>query len=53
MAIFRYKPSLLHPHEVDAPGRGEHRPFTRLFEMTDDTQFIAITHNKRTMGPRT
>jgi chromosome segregation protein len=52
MAIFRYRPSpFCVLDEVDAPldevniGR-----FTSLLrDMTDETQFIAITHNKRTM----
>jgi chromosome segregation protein len=52
MAIFRYKPSpFCILDEVDAPlDEANIDRFTRLLrEMTDDTQFIAITHNKRTM----
>ena len=52
MAIFRYKPSpFCILDEVDAPlDEANIDRFTRLVrEMTDETQFIAITHNKRTM----
>lgn len=52
MAIFRYKPSpFCILDEVDAPlDEANIDRFTRLLrEMTGDTQFIAITHNKRTM----
>jgi len=52
MAIFRYKPSpFCILDEVDAPlDEANIDRFTRLLrEMTEDTQFIAITHNKRTM----
>jgi chromosome segregation protein len=52
MAIFRYKPSpFCILDEVDAPlDEANIDRFTRLLrEMTDETQFIAITHNKRTM----
>lgn len=52
MAIFRYKPSpFCILDEVDAPlDDANIDRFTRLIrEMTEDTQFIAITHNKRTM----
>jgi len=52
MAIFRYKPSpFCILDEVDAPlDEANIDRFTRLLrEMTNETQFIAITHNKRTM----
>ncbi|MCA1610788.1 MAG: hypothetical protein LC780_08010 [Acidobacteria bacterium] len=52
MAIFRYKPSpFCILDEVDAPlDEANIDRFTKLLrDMTDDTQFIAITHNKRTM----
>ena len=52
MAIFRYRPSpFCILDEVDAPlDEANIDRFTNLLrEMTDDTQFIAITHNKRTM----
>ncbi len=52
MAIFRYKPSpFCILDEVDAPlDEANIDRFTRLLrEMTEETQFIAITHNKRTM----
>lgn len=52
MAIFRYHPSpFCILDEVDAPlDEANIDRFTNLLrEMTDDTQFIAITHNKRTM----
>ncbi len=52
MAIFRYKPSpFCILDEVDAPlDEANIDRFTRLLrDMTEDTQFIAITHNKRTM----
>ncbi len=52
MAIFRYKPSpFCILDEVDAPlDEANIDRFTNLLrDMTDDTQFIAITHNKRTM----
>ena len=52
MAIFRYKPSpFCILDEVDAPlDEANIDRFTRLLkDMTDETQFIAITHNKRTM----
>jgi chromosome segregation protein len=52
MAIFRYKPSpFCILDEVDAPlDEVNIDRFTRLLrDMTEDTQFIAITHNKRTM----
>jgi chromosome segregation protein len=52
MAIFRYKPSpFCILDEVDAPlDEANIDRFTRLLrEMTEDTQFIAITHNRRTM----
>ncbi len=52
MAIFRFKPSpFCILDEVDAPlDEANIDRFTRLLrEMTDETQFIAITHNKRTM----
>lgn len=52
MAIFRYKPSpFCILDEVDAPlDEANIDRFTRLLrEMTSETQFIAITHNKRTM----
>jgi chromosome segregation protein len=52
MAIFRYKPSpFCILDEVDAPlDEANIDRFTKLLrDMTEDTQFIAITHNKRTM----
>jgi chromosome segregation protein len=52
MAIFRYRPSpFCILDEVDAPlDEANIDRFTRLLrEMTEETQFIAITHNKRTM----
>ena len=52
MAIFRYKPSpFCFLDEVDAPlDEANIDRFTRLLrDMTEETQFIAITHNKRTM----
>jgi chromosome segregation protein len=52
MAIFRYKPSpFCILDEVDAPlDEANIDRFTHLLrEMTEETQFIAITHNKRTM----
>jgi len=52
IAIFRYKPSpFCILDEVDAPlDESNIDRFTRLLrDMTEDTQFIAITHNKRTM----
>ena len=52
MAIFRYKPSpFCILDEVDAPlDEANIDRFTRLLrDMTEETQFIAITHNKRTM----
>jgi chromosome segregation protein len=52
MAIFRFRPSpFCILDEVDAPlDEANIDRFTRLLrEMTDETQFIAITHNKRTM----
>ena len=52
MAIFRYRPSpFCILDEVDAPlDEANIDRFTRLLrEMTDETQFIAVTHNKRTM----
>jgi chromosome segregation protein len=52
MAIFRFKPSpFCILDEVDAPlDEANIDRFTRLLrEMTEETQFIAITHNKRTM----
>jgi chromosome segregation protein len=52
MAIFRYKPSpFCILDEVDAPlDEANIDRFTNLLrEMTEETQFIAITHNKRTM----
>jgi chromosome segregation protein len=52
MAIFRYKPSpFCILDEVDAPlDEANIDRFTRILrEMTEETQFIAITHNKRTM----
>ncbi len=52
MAIFRYRPSpFCILDEVDAAlDEANIDRFTRLLrEMTDETQFIAITHNKRTM----
>jgi chromosome segregation protein len=52
MAIFRYRPSpFCILDEVDAPlDEANIDRFTNLLrEMTDETQFIAITHNKRTM----
>ncbi len=52
MAIFRYRPSpFCMLDEVDAPlDEANIDRFTRLLrEMTDETQFIAVTHNKRTM----
>jgi chromosome segregation protein len=52
MAIFRYKPSpFCILDEVDAPlDEANIDRFTRLLrEMNEETQFIAITHNKRTM----
>ncbi|HEY3202962.1 MAG TPA: chromosome segregation protein SMC [Thermoanaerobaculia bacterium] len=52
MGIFRYKPSpFCILDEVDAPlDEANIDRFTRLLrDMTDETQFIAITHNKRTM----
>ncbi len=52
MAIFRYMPSpFCILDEVDAPlDEANIDRFTRLLrEMTEETQFIAITHNKRTM----
>ncbi len=52
IAIFRYKPSpFCILDEVDAPlDEANIDRFTRLLrDMTEDTQFIAITHNKRTM----
>jgi chromosome segregation protein len=52
MGIFRYKPSpFCILDEVDAPlDEANIDRFTRLVrEMSEDTQFIAITHNKRTM----
>jgi chromosome segregation protein len=52
MAIFRFRPSpFCILDEVDAPlDEANIDRFTNLLrEMTDDTQFIAITHNKRTM----
>jgi chromosome segregation protein len=52
MAIFRYKPSpFCILDEVDAPlDDANIDRFTRLIrDMVEDTQFIAITHNKRTM----
>jgi chromosome segregation protein len=52
MAIFRFRPSpFCILDEVDAPlDEANIDRFTSLLrEMTDDTQFIAITHNKRTM----
>jgi chromosome segregation protein len=52
MAIFRFKPSpFCILDEVDAPlDEANIDRFTRLLrDMTEDTQFIAITHNKRTM----
>jgi chromosome segregation protein len=52
MAIFRFKPSpFCILDEVDAPlDEANIDRFTRLLrDMTDETQFIAITHNKRTM----
>ncbi len=52
MAIFRYKPSpFCVLDEVDAAlDEANIDRFTRLLrDMTEDTQFIAITHNKRTM----
>ncbi|HEY3172257.1 MAG TPA: AAA family ATPase, partial [Thermoanaerobaculia bacterium] len=52
MAIFQYRPSpFCILDEVDAPlDEANIDRFTNLLrEMTDETQFIAITHNKRTM----
>jgi len=52
MGIFRYKPSpFCILDEVDAPlDEANIDRFTRLLrDMTEETQFIAITHNKRTM----
>jgi chromosome segregation protein len=52
MAIFRYKPSpFCILDEVDAPlDEANIDRFTKLLrDMTEETQFIAITHNKRTM----
>jgi chromosome segregation protein len=52
MAIFRFKPSpFCILDEVDAPlDEANIDRFTRLLrDMTEETQFIAITHNKRTM----
>ena len=52
IAIFRYKPSpFCILDEVDAPlDEANIDRFTKLLrDMTDETQFIAITHNKRTM----
>ncbi len=52
MAIFQYKPSpFCILDEVDAPlDEANIDRFTRLLrDMTEETQFIAITHNKRTM----
>ncbi len=52
IAIFRYKPSpFCILDEVDAPlDEANIDRFTRLLrDMTEETQFIAITHNKRTM----
>ena len=52
VAIFKYKPSpFCILDEVDAPlDEANIDRFTRLLrDMTEDTQFIAITHNKRTM----
>jgi len=52
IAIFRYKPSpFCILDEVDAPlDEANIDRFTRLLQdMTEETQFIAITHNKRTM----
>jgi chromosome segregation protein len=52
MAIFRYRPSpFCILDEVDAPlDEANIDRFTRLLrDMTDETQFIAVTHNKRTM----
>ncbi|MGH9399355.1 MAG: AAA family ATPase, partial [Thermoanaerobaculia bacterium] len=52
MAIFRYKPSpFCVLDEVDAAlDEANIDRFTRLLrEMTEETQFIAVTHNKRTM----
>ncbi len=52
MAIFRFKPSpFCILDEVDAPlDEANIDRFTKLLrDMTQDTQFIAITHNKRTM----
>jgi chromosome segregation protein len=52
MAIFRYKPSpFCILDEVDAPlDDANIDRFTRLIrDMAEETQFIAITHNKRTM----
>ncbi len=52
LAIFKYRPSpfcLL--DEVDAPldDANVGRFVNRIAEMSEDTQFIVITHNKRTM----
>ncbi|HEX9304477.1 MAG TPA: chromosome segregation protein SMC [Thermoanaerobaculia bacterium] len=52
MAIFQYRPSpFCILDEVDAPlDEANIDRFTNLLrEMTEETQFIAITHNKRTM----
>ncbi len=52
MAIFRFKPSpFCILDEVDAPlDEANIDRFTKLLrDMTEETQFIAITHNKRTM----
>ena len=52
MGIFRYKPSpFCILDEVDAPlDEANIDRFTKLLrDMTEETQFIAITHNKRTM----
>ena len=52
MGIFRFKPSpFCILDEVDAPlDEANIDRFTRLLrDMTEETQFIAITHNKRTM----